>query len=148
MVSLPAKLAALLVAAIALFATGWGTAIRYEKGQQAIRDLKAAQQRARDQVKAIERGQERDQALANSQGKKDAEISRIRARLDSALDELRTRPVNRADPAAEASKTDVGATGAGLSMPDAAFLAREAARANGLRARLEQCQRDYDELTR
>lgn len=42
--SLSAKLVALLVAAIALFAAGWGTAIRYEKGQQAIRDLAIAEQ--------------------------------------------------------------------------------------------------------
>ncbi len=142
------KLAIAGVALVATFVAGTATGIRYEKGQAAIRNMQIANERARDQAKAIDRAIERDQRLADSQGKKDAEFSRIRSRLDAALDELRTRPLNRANPSDEARKTDVGATGAGLSMPDADFLAREAARANGLRSRLAQCQRDLDEVSR
>lgn len=68
---------------------------------------------------------------------KDAEIRRIAAARDRALDELRKRPERLPEPAREACK---GATGAELSGRDAEFLARLAARADELRAALRACQ--------
>lgn len=67
---------------------------------------------------------------------KDAEIDRINGRLADALERLRKRPERLPEPARAAC---AGATGAQLSGPDAGFLEREAARADALRAALEQC---------
>ena len=68
---------------------------------------------------------------------KNAEIRKVRARLDDALERLRNRP----DRLPEASRPACeGATGAELSGRDAAFLERLAARAEAIRAELKACQ--------
>lgn len=141
--SIVAKIIIILIAIVAGFMAG----VRWHAGQDAIKEVEKNRVLLSSINRGIERQQARDQAIANSQGKKDAEIARIAAERDAAIDELRNRPTKRADPA-ETRPTDVGATGADLSMPDASFLVREAARADGLRARLAQCQRDFDALTK
>ena len=136
------SLAAKIVLALALFASGLVAGVKFHAGLVAERDLQKSKELLANINRTIEKQQARDQKIANSQGKKDAEFSSINARLSAELDGLRNRPTKRADP--EASKTDVGATGAGLAMPDADFLAGFAAQANRLRSRLAQCQRDLD----
>ena len=66
------------------------------------------------------------------------EVSAISARLADAISQLRKRPERHDLPEAPTPACK-GATGADLSGPDAEFLAREAARADALRAALEQC---------
>lgn len=66
------------------------------------------------------------------------EVTAISARLADALSQLRKRPERRDMPETPAAAC-TGATGTDLSNRDAEFLSREAARADGLRAALEQC---------
>lgn len=90
------------------------------------------------------------------QSKSDLDRGNLHARLHSAsleLDEslrrLRERPVRPAEsdggvPANPGSGLDAkGCTGAGLFAQDGEFLAREASRANALRARLTYCEDRY-----
>lgn len=71
----------------------------------------------------------------------------VSARLDTALASLRDRGPRRADVPGIAATACSGATGAELSGPDGRFLAREAARANRLRAALAECQGWIDTVT-
>jgi hypothetical protein len=71
--------------------------------------------------------------------KQAARLAGVQRTLDTALDSLRDRPERPAG-VSEAARSDcAGGTGAELSRADAEFLAREAARADGLRAGLEAC---------
>ena len=78
---------------------------------------------------------------------KNAQIARLNADLSAALAGLSDRPARPGasgvptDPAAGANP---GCTGASLWRDDGEFLAREAARADGLLADLAQCQAAYD----
>jgi len=68
------------------------------------------------------------------------QLGNIAAVRDLALDELRKRAPRRADLPDYPRAACAGATGAELSGPDGGFLAREAARADGLRVALGECQ--------
>ena len=78
---------------------------------------------------------------------KNAQIARLNADLSAALAGLSDRPARpgagsvSTNPAAGANP---GCTGASLWRDDGEFLAREAARADGLLADLAQCQAAYD----
>lgn len=127
-------------------AAGWGLA-----GWQSLRLAWLQQEVADERAAAAEVAQLRERAAAQLfraqagelQGvadAKDRELRRVRDDLGAALDGLRDRTA-RADAAASAAAgTCAGATGAQLSGEDAAFLAREAARADELRAELGACQ--------
>lgn len=103
-------------------------------------------------LEASELARERERVMVESADRlrkdKDAQIASLNGRLGSALDGLRQRPQR---PAASpesppAACSCAGATGAELSREDGAFLVREAARADSLRAALSQCYRQYDEV--
>ena len=64
------------------------------------------------------------------------------ARLSRSLQDRPARPASGAVPTGAADP--VGCTGAGLYRADGEFLAGEAARAQGLRIRLAECQARYD----
>lgn len=64
------------------------------------------------------------------------------ARLSDSLRNRPSRPASGAVPTGTADP--VGCTGAELYRPDGEFLAREAARADGLRLQLAACQAAYD----
>jgi hypothetical protein len=100
-------------------------------------------------LKASEAARQREQDLqakADAARKvKDAEINRISTQLVNALDSLHNRPDRPAELPKTAS-TNAGCVGASLYRSDAEFLAREAARADELRAALEQCQTQYNAL--
>ena len=73
-----------------------------------------------------------------------ARIDQQRRNLDLALDGLRARPERPAADAKPAPADCPCGTGAGLCRPDAEFLAREAARANDIRAGLDACYQVID----
>ena len=81
---------------------------------------------------------------ARLKGIRDEQDKRTATRLDLALRELRNRPDRLPAAATEACK---GATGAGLSRPDAGFLVGEAARANQLRSELAEWQSWGDKVS-
>ena len=72
---------------------------------------------------------------------KDAQIKVINTQLVDAISELRKRP-SRTDQA----NAGQSCNGTRLYSEDAEFLIREAARADELRAELQQCQAQYNEL--
>lgn len=74
---------------------------------------------------------------------KDLELENIRGRLNDALGQLRKRPERLSSATAP---TCEGATGSQLSRPDAEFLEREAARAQGLVESLKECYAYVDKV--
>ncbi len=74
---------------------------------------------------------------------KDAQINAINNQLANAFIELRNRP-SRDN---KVSGNGQSGTGATLFAEDAAFLDREAARADTLRSALNACYKQYDEVT-
>ena len=96
-----------------------------------------------DQVVQLQKAEEKHQAAADQIRKeKDAQIAAINNSLADALEQLRQRP-SRAQNAANGQ----GGTGLSLSAEDAAFLDREAARADVLRSALSACYKQYDSLS-
>jgi hypothetical protein len=91
------------------------------------------------QTQKIEK--ERQTAADQIRKEKDAQIAAINNNLADALIKLRERP-SRAD----SGSSGQGRTGLSLSAEDAAFLDREAARADILRAALDACYKQYDSL--
>jgi len=99
---------------------------RYKAEQQALtQTLQEEHQAAADQIRK----------------EKDAQIASINNSLADALVQLRSRP-SRAQSAANGQS----GTGLSLSAEDAAFLEREAARADVLRSALDACYKQYDAL--
>jgi hypothetical protein len=75
---------------------------------------------------------------------KNAQINSLNLELDESLKRLRNRPERPASDMPKAPGTGGNGTGAELYREDAEFLAREAARADKLRARLNQCIAAYN----
>ena len=75
---------------------------------------------------------------------KDEQIAAINSKLFDAVSELRKRPSR---PATITSNGQSG-TGATLYADDAEFLIREAARADIIRAALEACYNQYDQVAK
>jgi hypothetical protein len=95
-------------------------------------------------AREIERNlQEKYDAVAKKQA---ARLADTRRNLDIALDGLRDRPERPAGMPEGARTGCAGGTGAELSRPDGEFLAREAARADGIRAGLEACYSVIDKV--
>jgi hypothetical protein len=74
---------------------------------------------------------------------KDAQIDNISRRLADSLNRLRERPDRSASLPSDTG-TCAGSTGAELSRPDAEFLTREAARADGAVEALNYCIAQYN----
>ena len=132
--SIPVTLISYAIAAVLTFSAGWTVnGWRWEKREQAqeikrekaIKDQEIANQATADQIRK----------------EKDAQINAINNQLADALIQLRNR-TSRND------KANSGQGGSGLFLfaEDAAFLDREAARADGLRTALEACYKQYDEV--
>jgi len=122
-------LVALLVAA-SLFFLGYLKGASEEREEITEEMLEATQEARRIEQRRATIQQEITDA-------KDAEIRRIRSRLDDALERLRNRPERLPEASRPACQ---GSTGRELSGRDAAFLERLAARADELRAALQACQ--------
>ena len=137
------KLIGIFAIVLAVFGFGWyANGLRWETKYVSLQKQYAdavieANREARRQEQMLQA--KADTELVN----KNAEIKTIRTELDRALDELRKRPSRV--PMSNAPGAAKGATGAELSREDAGFLAREAARADALRAELNYCYRMYDE---
>ena len=104
---------------------------------------KAAQAEAKAAAAAAAMEDSRRQAVAQRarDNAYESQLRSISGRLADALVSLHNRPARLPEPARAAC---AGATGAELSGPDAAFLEREAARADTLRAALARCQGQTD----
>jgi hypothetical protein len=101
---------------------------RYKASQQAATQaLQEEHQAATDQIRK----------------EKDAQIASINFSLADALIELRKRPSRT-----QATPNGQGGTGLSLSAEDAAFLDREAARADILRSALSACYAQYNSLSK
>lgn len=142
LLTLPERLIALVVLAVALMGFGYVKGLQHEEAK--FDAYKVAQQKAVDQQIAI--GAQKTASLKTTadtlEKTKNDEIASINARLSVALAGLRNRPERRPDMPQTAAAC-VGATGSDLSGPDAEFLSREAARADQLRSALNQCQQQY-----
>lgn len=106
-------------------------------------------QRARDEVAARQEERRLTLRAGEIEQEKTNEIAAIRAAHAVQLSSLQNRPDRKPAPAGgvrEAAPACSGSTGAELSRPDAEFLAREAARADELRAALSSCYAAYDSL--
>ena len=105
---------------------------------------------------AQEEARAKEQALqANADAirqEKDREIRNLNARATALSNSLRDRPsrtTNESSVVSSAANVGSGSavcTGAELSKEDGEFLAREAARADELRASLKQCQSQYEAI--
>ena len=121
---------------------------------KAIAETQAALQAEHTQklLEASELAREREQSMVESaeqiRKEKDAQIASLNTRLGAALSSLSERPSRPSSTSQgpSASCTCQGATGAELSREDGSFLAREAARADRLRAALDQCYKQYDSV--
>jgi len=133
--SIQFKLIAYIVAVVLTFSAGWTVnGWRYQKKE-------AAQKIAQEQAIAAKE-KENQQAADQIRREKDAQINAINNQLADALIKLRSRP-SRSQYSANNGQ---GGTGLSLSAEDAAFLDREAARADGLRTALAACYKQYDEV--
>lgn len=123
----------------------------YKAGKESVQNKwdvsKAKATEAAAKAEADSRAKERDlQTKADEKLKaKNDEIAAIDARLRSTLASLRIarKPRPAPDVSAPARACD-GATGAELSGSDSEFLVRESARADRLRAALDQCYTQYN----
>lgn len=144
--SLPARIALVLVVLLVLVASGWRIHVKAdaagharamgEVARQALAQAGAARQRELEAAKTIE---EVTQGAAR-------EKTDLQRRVRALADSLRERPERTAGPGAmpPGAADPVACTGAGLYRPDAAFLVGEAARADQLRIDLRACQAAYD----
>lgn len=146
-----AVLIAAVLIAVALAASHWKV---YKVGKNEVQakwtaeKLDTAQQTLRLLEKNTRASTELQDQADNTRRTKDAQIARITADRDAALDGLRNRPSRPggADLPAPASAGPTGScTGAQLYREDSEFLVREAERADRLRANLAQCQAAYDQ---
>ena len=147
------RLIAVAAVLLAAFSGGWYVnGVRWES---TVLEMKDAQAKLLASANEAARAREQDmQATADKlKESKDAQIRTINARLNATLVELRSRPA-RPDPVADTAQAAdtpapaTGGTGAFLYREDAEFLAREAARADEIRAALIQCNAQYEEVTR
>jgi hypothetical protein len=115
-------------------AVGYGSG-RFHQWRADVKADAASALDASEQAREVERFASK--ARQGIEDAKNAEIRKMRARLDDALERLRNRPDRLPEAARPACE---GATGAELSGRDAQFLERLAARADELRAELKACQ--------
>lgn len=147
--SLPAwawRALGVIVVVAAVAGAGWwiygaghraGVAMEQSKQAEAIRLAKEA---------ATATEQKRQEGVNHALQKQIDDLQSINAGLSGDIERLRQRKTRASLP--ENSRADCqGATGAELSGEDAAFLVREAARADTLRAALAACYAYADSLT-
>lgn len=147
--SLAARLALLLATLLALSASAWRLQVKAEAAGYARAQGEAAAASLAQTQAFRQREQDAAQALISTQQKAAHEKRLFQRRVDELVDGLRQRPERPAQPAAAAPGTDpVACTGAQLYRPDAAFLVREAGRADQLRAELAACQGAYDQAVK
>ncbi len=142
----PARLAALLALALLLAGAAWRMHTQAERAGHARAQGEAAAAALAYNQAMRQREQQAAQALTTLQQKAAHEQRDLQRRIDALVERLRERPERPADLAAPAGPGDpVACTAAQLYRADAAFLVREAARADQLRIDLAACQAAYDQ---
>lgn len=131
-----------IAAVVILFTSGW--LVNGWRWNGKMQELVAAQNKARLDAEQRVRSYEQQimASVTEERNKKDAQIRTIRTQLDAALIELRNRPTRVQVPPTATDRRP--GTGAELFREDAEFLAREAARADELRAELMACYASYE----
>ena len=149
----PILIAAAVSAAIAAGGAWTWQSNKYERQLSELRTQHAQAEQVRSETarlaEAGHRARERTQAqtLQAITTKADHEKTRLAADLRAALDSLRNRPQRPAAGGGDVptgGSDPVACTGAGLHREDAAFLVREAARADSIRLQLAACQAAYN----
>lgn len=144
--SWPARLAAVLALALLLAGTAWRIHTKADAAGYARAQAEAAAAALAQSEAWRRREHDSAQALLTIQQKAAHEKRNLQRRIDALADSLRERPERPAEPAAAPGPADpVACTGAQLYREDAAFLVREAGRADQLRADLAACQAAYDQ---
>lgn len=134
--SLPARILAALVCAVALLAVGFRFGVRFKQAEWDAATVEAQREAATTREKNDAELAKQNQAHAD-------QVRAINRRLADALERLRERPERMPDSSRAACE---GGTGAELSRPDAGFLEREAARADELRSALSTCYAWIDQV--
>ena len=132
--SLYAKIVAALLVLAAAFGVGYRHGLKVKQGEWDAERLQL-------QTAAVQLKEAWNADISEQKQRQSDEVRNINARLADALERLRKRPDRLPEPA---RATCEGATGAELSGPDSAFLEREAARADELRAALSACYQWID----
>lgn len=98
-----------------------------------------------EQAEATRKKEAENQAATDEiRRTKDAKIADINNKLVDAISELRNRPSRPA----EIASNGQSCSGRSLYSEDASFLIREAARADTIRAALEACYNQYDQVAK
>jgi hypothetical protein len=118
---------------VALGGIGYGKYEAYELDKYKVEQAKAVHD------KEVQSQEDADKIRKE----KDDQINAINNQLADALVQLRKRPSR-----SESANNGQGGTGLSLFTEDAAFLDREAARADGLRSALDACYKQYDAVTK
>lgn len=147
--SWPARLAAVLTLALLLAGIAWRIHTKADAAGYARAQAEAAAASLAQSEVWRRREQDSAQALLAIQQKAAHEKLNLQRRIDAFADSLRERP-ERPERLAESAAAPnpahpVACTGAQLYREDAAFLVREAHRADQLRADLAACQVAYDQ---
>lgn len=129
-----AKFVAALLVLAAAFGVGYRHGLKVKQGEWDADRLQL-------QTAAIKLKELWNADISEQKQRQSDEIRDINARLADALERVRKRPERLPEPA---RSTCEGATGAELSGPDSAFLEREAARADEIRAALSACYQWID----
>lgn len=132
--SLYAKFVAALLVLAAAFGVGYRNGLKVKQGEWDAERLQL-------QTAAVQLKEAWNADISEQKQRQSDEVRNINARLSDALERLRKRPDRLPEPARASCE---GATGAELSGPDSAFLEREAARADELRAALSACYQWID----
>ena len=135
--SLPARILAAFLLAGLLVALGFRLGIKAKQAEWDAVTVKAQQQAQQIQ-------EQHNAEVAKINQDHADKVRSVNLRLADALERLRNRPERMPESARGACE---GGTGAELSGPDAAFLEREAARADELRAAVSACYAWIDEVT-
>lgn len=144
--SWPARLVAWLALALLVAGGAWRIHTKADQAGYARAQAEAAAAALAHSQAMRLLEQEAAQALISLQQKAAHEKRDLQRRLDVLADGLRQRPERPADLAPAPGAADpVACTGAELYRADAAFLVREAGRADRLRADLAACQAAYDQ---
>jgi len=120
--------------------------ITYQMTNESFLKYKLEQSDAK--VSVIEKSHTRELELRDKidlvKEQKNAEITAVNTRLDTALAGLRNRKDRPSTYMPPTPGTTEGRSGAELFRPDAEFLARESARADKLRIELDRCYTQYE----
>lgn len=144
--SLAARMAAFMALVLLIAGGAWRVHVRADAAGYARAQGEAAAAALAQSEGLRQREQQAAQALLSIQQKAAHEKRDLQRRIDVLVDSLRERPERPPEPAtAQGAADPVACTGAELYRPDAAFLVREAARADQVRADLAACQAAYDQ---